>query len=474
MLVRAARKSCAWLKKGIIPRTRIRVMASGAAAEQHPLPVIVNLSDSDDAPMVTIVKPETENDVHFAPDPLLNRPRPRIKRERSSDDLVFPDTDRAKEHLTSLNPLCVPRIRSSFGRTIRFGCKHHDKGCTLNVNAARCNEGVRVPLNAPAYTTGSCGRVCCGVCLEIIPNVVQALSCVKGHIYCDGCFSSLVEFQVCGAGRAAFLKSQHIISCTCPESGNVCGAIFDIRQNSQRLQPVVWKRYLDAVTETAVVAEQQKFEQLKTMYKAATGPPSALQELLAHVGTMVLPSCSQCQKVLPDFDGCLALQCGRTVNAVGLGCGANLCALCQRQFQDERAVHEHLRNECVWNPRAGDMFPRNDTKLIQYMAARERIWCHCILKCKVDEVMDAFTEIHKSWPELDMTPQWCDLRLAWSCLGSEMSLDPLQFSEQLPKYMRCAAHCVHMGFAEEPSRRAAVLHKGDVTQACITLLAETP
>jgi len=207
MLVRAARKSCAWLKKGIVPRTRIRVMASGAAAEQHPLPVIVNLSDSDDAPMVTIVKPETENDVHFAPDPLLNRPRPRIKRERSSDDLVFPDTDRAKEHLTSLNPLCVPRIRSSFGRTIRFGCKHHDKGCTLNVNAARCNEGVRVPLNAPAYTTGSCGRVCCGVCLEIIPNVVQALSCVKGHIYCDGCFSSLVEFQVCGAGRAAFLKS---------------------------------------------------------------------------------------------------------------------------------------------------------------------------------------------------------------------------------------------------------------------------
>lgn len=434
----------------------------------HPIPIPSDSSEvSDDEP------PSTK-DPDFAPglpSSKLSKPLKRKRCNADADVQVLPNTDAVKEHLQQLNTDCTVRIRSSTSKQFRFCCKNQGKGCTLNLNAHVCTEGLSFVKSA--YTPGSCGRVTCVYCLESIPNVVQAVSCSKGHLFCDSCFSTMVEEQVFGGAKAAFMGNGHNIACTAhgETAETRCGAFFDIRQNSQRLQPAVWTRYLEAVTESAVVLEQQK---LKPLVLAATGPPSELEELLNHISTIVLPRCTVCQRFLPDFDGCLALVCGRTVNhAEGLGCGSHCCAYCQHKCEDEWSVHEHLKS-CAWNPRPNNMFPRNDVKEIQYAAARERIWTHIVLKCKVENVAAAFTSTDARWPELGMSKQWCDQRLAWNVLASEMQLDPLQFSEELPKYMRCAAQCVEMGFADGPAKRASVLYRGDVTQACITLLADSP
>ena len=93
-----------------------------------------------------------------------------------------------------------------------------------------------------------------------------------------------------------------------------------------------------------------------------------------------------------------------------------------------------------------------------------------MLRAETSQVDEVFSMVDAKWPELGLTADWCAMRLRWTLLCGELNADPLAFSARLPLYMRCAARCESMGFPEEAAMRAAALHKGDVTQACIALM----
>lgn len=270
--------------------------------------------------------------------------------------------------------------------------------------------------------------------------------------------------------KALFVAKGSTIVCTVCKTADT---FIPMQQNINRVQCHVWEQYLAAVTEAAVIAEQKRGVKphLDVAALQVSKPPSPLDIILSDLERLTLPSCSQCQQVLPDFDGCLALVCGRTTGgSVGFGCGSHLCGYCQQACDDEWAVHRHLKFECVMNPRPNEMFPGKDLKEILAAAARERVWWHVMIRAETPQVDEVFSMANEKWPELGMTEAWSAKRLRWTLLCGEMQADPLTFSKQLPVYMRCEAHCVGMGFPEDAAMRAAVLHKGDVTQACIALL----
>ena len=460
-----------------------------SAVETSDVVVIASSATDDDLPLVDFQPAKPPKRPRGAPRPRSVKSPPPVSVE--CQELCSPSyssVEAVKAALVKVNESCVVRLRSTCGRFVRFGCKA--KGCSLNVSGKKIAQEQSLLLTASTYVNGTCSRVKCASCIEVLCHLVSCFRCSQGHHLCDECFSQMVSTQVLGLRKAAFMAKGSVINCYICETGGFSAPI-NMHQNINRVHVDVWQQYLTAITETAVVAEQKRVQPL-----LVSKPPSHVEQILIDVASLTLPCCSQCQRTLPDFDGCLALVCGRTSGNTGgddgLGCGAHLCGYCQRSFADEWAVHRHLKDECTLNPRPGVMYPGQDVKEILSSAARERVWyfsvksvhvlhiscavnhfcCrwHVMIRAETAQVDEVFSLVHEKWPELGLTEAWCATRLRWTVLCGEMNVDPLAFSSQLPLYMRCAAHCVSMGFPEEAAMRASILQKGNVTQACIVLI----
>ena len=64
----------------------------------------------------------------------------------------YSSVDAVKQALKEKNAACIPRLRSTSGKYIRFSCKH-DK-CFLNISG--CRDGSVIRLTASTYVPGDC------------------------------------------------------------------------------------------------------------------------------------------------------------------------------------------------------------------------------------------------------------------------------------------------------------------------------
>jgi hypothetical protein len=232
------------------------------------------------------------------------------------------------------------------------------------------------------------------------------------------------------------------------------------------VQKATWQFYIDAHTEGAVIAEQQRMQK-------ETGS-SCIDQDIAFVANLVCRMCPKCNQVWPDdFDGCLALKCGRLQGGAGAGCGAEFCGYCSEAYESEIDVHQHLQT-CVWNPRPHSVFPSSDFKLIVWQLRRERVWYYVISNAS-DKIPSIWDKIGTAYPELSLTHEWLVQRARWLEIASEFQTSTADFATLVPKFTRCVANLQDMGFAseheEESLLRAAIISKGDPHQAVITLLA---
>ena len=243
---------------------------------------------------------------------------------------------------------------------------------------------------------------------------------------------------------------------------------MNIQAYSSRVTPTTWRAFLDAVTESAVIEEQNRQEALH-----ANSRPN---DDLAFVAELIVSKCPACSRLMADdFDGCLALQCGCTIaGGAGLGCGQNLCAYCFQQCADETAVHDHL-SSCIWNPRPNSMFPRQDHREILQQVRRQRVWYHVVATVVLQQQIPAiWTKIAGVYPELGITHEWLEERDAWLTIASEMQISFDDFAPLAPKYERCLLSVIDMGFgSRESAMRATLLTKGDPSQAVLALLASS-
>jgi hypothetical protein len=229
-----------------------------------------------------------------------------------------------------------------------------------------------------------------------------------------------------------------------------------------------WQQYIDARTEGAVVAEQQRMQTEQTSVRVDPN------EDIAFVASLITRSCPNCKLVLADdFSGCLSLKCGRLDGYGGHGCGTEFCAYCNQACQSELDVHEHLKT-CVWNPRPGNVFPSSDYKAIVWKYRRERVWfwVMCNAAHKIPSIWD---KIERNYSELSLTRDWLTQRAKWlEVASSEFQMSTEDFAEFVPKIMRCMAMLSEMGFDAEHDDdklfRASLLCKADPQQSLLMLL----
>ncbi len=84
-------------------------------------------------------------------------------------------------------------------------------------------------------------------------------------------------------------------------------------------------------------------------------------EFVGHISeTLIIARCPtpSCGELIPDFDACAGLQCGRfpldgpQKIVIGTGCGAHFCAWCFQICRDKVACHDHVRT-CAFNLNQG-------------------------------------------------------------------------------------------------------------------------
>ena len=454
-------------------------------ADASPLPAAVSaevnpaiiLSSSSSSSLCD----ESSDEHREPPVPLLPSSRKRDRPQRPPPRDIpqgllseFSSSDLVKQALKAYNPSCVPLLRSSQGKYIRFGCKHGSSSipCPLNVSGVR--NGNSVKLSPSTYTAGDCSNRICTNCQEncsiklrgcLVP--CSFVPCPNNHRFCLECFDHIVLSQV-RTDKPSFLASQCRVLCKfcVPDS------VFDIQAHCKCLPKATWEFYLEALSESAVIAEQEKWQQKKSNEESGASDTD-----ISFVGDLVCRICPSCKRYMADdFEGCLALKCGRLVGATG-GCGAEFCAYCDAVFASEIEVHQHLRH-CDFNPRPGEIFPGRDYKQIVWQRRRERVWYHVVCNA-ADQIPNIWSKIAHGYPELDMTPEWLAQRTKWLEIAAEFQLSTAEFAALVPKYTYCFHALMDMGFGhgsghdEESLLRAIILNKGDHSKSVLTLLDNT-
>ncbi len=284
-----------------------------------------------------------------------------------------------KDQLRNWNPHCNPRTRSAYGKHVRFTCKNEGKGCALNVSCIKDDAGC-LKMSSTTYRRGTCADAapsleCCTCGLSLDSS--QSVCCDNerdSHTLCRGCFSNMVKGQVTGVGKATFMRSQ-VVNCT------LCKPVtaLSMRNAAQHLKQDVWTSYLTAVTEAAVVAEQERFAGiLQQQMQQVSAPPSPFETAMANLRSVILPKCPACSKVITDFEACASIVCGRVSMPPGssqsvLGCGALLCGWCMRVCtQHDHSAHVR---DCVHNPRRGNIWPdQKEWFDVQSNLSRQRVY----------------------------------------------------------------------------------------------------
>jgi hypothetical protein len=217
----------------------------------------------------------------------------------------LPSAEAVKEQLLMWNPQCVPRIRGSGSKHVRFSCKKEGSGCGLNVSCVKINSGLSFKMSAATYRSGNCSELKLGVqsvqshapsaqpvqsqapskqaalqsddesaptmecCLcSLVLNSSQIIRCQNAHVFCKGCFNAMVRNQVTGVGKARFVVSKTVHCVVCRPQ-----IAFSMRDGSQYLSADVWTSYLSAISEADVVAEQQRFEAILKNHQQAVLSP---------------------------------------------------------------------------------------------------------------------------------------------------------------------------------------------------------
>jgi hypothetical protein len=236
--------------------------------------------------------------------------------------------------------------------------------------------------------------------------------------------------------------------------------------NAKFIERSVWARYLEAVTEAAVIAEQGR----------ASKPVVAVVTELAVVEELMTNKCPKCKQFFADFSGCLSLTCGDwhrngEGNLVSLsGCGTTFCGYCETIVIDEHACHEHLRTSCMWNPRQSTVFPGREFTAIRLQFKRERIWNHVITNFS-DKIPAIWSTIHDRFPELELTAEWLLQRQRWLDIAAEMQISQATFSDGIAQITRCVTAMTEMGFEGDVVIRATLLNNANPDTTVTALLA---
>lgn len=282
-----------------------------------------------------------------------------------------PQTIRAL--LADLNAECEVRIRGRDstkrnGETVRLGCKHV-KGllpCSLQIYYD-IKDGVI--SNIRRYSPGSC-FVVCDVCTCTLKD--EKLVYNGCHRYCHNCISHVVICGVRGEGAPKFVSTKEI---PC----GLCQAPLDHSVIAPLLSVDATRAYQDALCTIASI-ESEKITEIRLRSSLVPPPLKADPHnvMLEEITALILPCCPNCQKNIPEFDGCAALQCGNISGSwdKALGCGAHICAWCQKQFVDGHSTHQHVP-QCVYNP-SNDIYPPKPHPQtwhsVHRQVGRNRVW----------------------------------------------------------------------------------------------------
>ncbi len=289
----------------------------------------------------------------------------------AAQDVHTPET--LKTLVANLNKDCVVRTRGRDrkrdGDTVRLGCKHV-KGmlpCALQLYYDIKNG---VVSNIRRYIRGSCASSVCDVCT--CPLKHEKVIYDGCHRFCQNCISHVVTCGVRGEGAPRFVASREV---PC----GVCKLPLDIAMAAPLLLPDATRAYQEALC-TIASLESEKITEIRLRGACAAVIPQQdpTVAILEQITSLILPCCPVCQRNIPGFDGCCALQCGN-LNGVldkALGCGAHICAWCQHDFVDSHACHQHVR-DCFLNA-GDDMYPPNPHPETWYsvhrQVGRNRVW----------------------------------------------------------------------------------------------------
>jgi hypothetical protein len=340
-------------------------------------------NDNDNVPIVSAVQ---RNPIPAATLPAATHPAATLHDVESSskrtkrpvcmqaDAAIFgaavhtPQTIRAL--LADLNAECEVRIRGRDSKrdseSVRLGCKHV-KGllkCSLQIYYD-IKDGVI--SNIRRYSPGSCFVVCDLCTCTLKDEKVVYNGC---HRFCQNCISHVVICGVRGESAPMFVSTREI---PC----GVCKAPLDHSVIAPLLSADATRAYQDALCTIASI-ESEKITEIRLRSSLLPLKSDPQNVVLEEITSLILPFCPNCQRNIPEFDGCAALQCGNLSGSwdKSLGCGAHICAWCQQQFDDGHTTHQHVP-QCVYNP-TNDIYPPKPHPetwhSVHRQVGRNRVW----------------------------------------------------------------------------------------------------
>ena len=284
------------------------------------------------------------------------------------------------EHLKSLvanlNPDCFIRVRGRDRKgdkdTVRLGCKHvHGLSpCSLQIYFdIKPLEATLPPFNIRRYSGGSCSVVVCDCCSCRLTGLLHYDGC---HRFCTQCLSINVISEVLGDRLPIYVASREI---PC----GYCKSPLRIDIASPLLTPNATHALQNALC-TIASLESEKITELRLRKSPSLDASSMdpMVSILEEITSLILPCCPNCHRIIPDFDGCCALQCGLIAGTYNkeVGCGAHVCAWCQNKFVDAFTCHQHVL-ECLRNPTTELYPPTPHPQVWQSVTrkvGRDRVW----------------------------------------------------------------------------------------------------
>jgi hypothetical protein len=165
----------------------------------------------------------------------------------------------------------------------------------------------------------------------------------KKHLVCSSCISVIVS-EVQGEKAPIFMEKQEI----------KCSFFHEYLQLESvipLLTPEARAAYSSALCSVAALQAEKDTERRMRLQLQLAQTEDPHSSHLKIIENMIQPCCPRCNMFLPDFDGCYALRCGEVsgTTELAVGCGAHVCAWCQKDFLDVHMCHQHVLT-CKLNP----------------------------------------------------------------------------------------------------------------------------
>ncbi len=405
---------------------------------------------------------------------------------------------------------CVARVRSSDKTRVTIACKHQATGCPLRLTAKKPEGYTKtVHPNIRSFVLGTCGTTTSvpppppvpppptvvtvsdppkppalsttstipvhspAMCVECpgppdYPESPAVISCASiQHHWCSDCVNILAVSQL--GDRDLFLSRR--CKFLCPYDGTE----IDCQRVLGTVTANTFSACVEALTEQAVVDTQKQMElQAKVTCNLHAGipvfyfslqapgiPGTPHERAMLRIRHLAIPRCFTCDAIIPDFEACSALTCGRRAKVgdrtdlVG-GCGANICAWCLTVIPAHESSHQHVI-ECKENPNLGMVYPPQPHpacwNAYMRMKARER-WFNFVETIHGQENRDAvYNAVRDEFPDFDLSAEWLESRLRWLALCLDCGTDTVN----IQLVVACHAVFLEMGYADDDVLRRAIL-----------------